>query len=193
MNKNDDVLKQLEVKNREIYTNKLNIDLDNNNEILLITLDNIINLFQEEVKNKITELSSKSINKEELTAKIDTFYQKIKEEIQSLLNNRYIVLKDCITDIDNIDYQDNIDKEKDIVIKGIKSKYNNLVDKLIKEIERIYNEPNNRINDYLKILNYKKIVNKMEEILNNMNMILYNSYIESNNKFQELNAKTLNK
>ena len=48
MNNSVDVLKQLEVKNREIYLNKLVIDLDNNLDILSITVNNFIDHFSSE-------------------------------------------------------------------------------------------------------------------------------------------------
>lgn len=193
MNKNDDIIKQLEVKNREIYINKLNIDLDNNNEVLLISLDNIVNLFNEEVMNKLIELSNKNINKKELKTNVDAFYQKTANVIHNMLSNRYNVLKESINNIDSIDYKEDINKEKDLVIKSIKNEYNSLVNELINEINKKYQDSNNRINDYLKILNYNRFINKIKELLNNMSTILYNSYIESNNKFKNLNEKTLNK
>ena len=193
MNSNIDVLKELEVKNREIYINKLNIDLDNNNEVLLITMDNVINLFSSEVISRILEINNKSGVDEEITKSVSAFYNKLKEEILLLLNNRYQLLKEEIKDINNIDYQENINKQKDIVINGIRDKYSHLIDKLVDRIEKINNEPNERIKDYLKVLNYERFINKIKEILNNMNTILYNSYVDSSNKYQELNAKTLNK
>ena len=193
MNSNIDVLKELEVKNREIYINKLNIDLDNNNEVLLITMDNVINLFSSEVISRILEINNKSGVDEEITKSVSAFYNKLKEEILLLLNNRYQLLKEEIKDINNIDYKENINKQKDIVINGIRDKYSHLIDKLVDRIEKINNEPNERIKDYLKILNYERFINKIKEILNNMNTILYNSYVDSSNKYQELNAKTLNK
>ena len=193
MNSDIDILKQLEVKNREIYINKLNIDLDNNKEILLITIDNVINLFIEEVTNKILEIKNDKTNKENVLNQVTKFYNKIKEEIDKLLENRYNNLKENISNNENSNYQDILDKEKEKIINKIKNVYNEAVDNIIKGIEEIYKEPNNRINDYLKILNYDKFINKIKDVSNNMNIILCNSFIESNNKYQELNSKTLNK
>lgn len=192
MNKDNDVLKQLEEKNREIYLNKLYIDLDNNNEILHIITDNVINLFKEEVINKILEINPNS-EKNEIKKCVNDFYKKIKQEIVQMLNNRYNNLKREISNIDEIDYQICINNERKIIIDEIKKMYGNLVIELINEIEHLLNNSNDRINNYLQVLNYDKFVNKIKELINNMNVILYNSYIESNNKFQDLNAKTLNK
>ena len=156
-------------------------------------MDNVINLFSSEVISRILEINNKSGVDEEITKSVSAFYNKLKEEILLLLNNRYQLLKEEIKDINNIDYQENINKQKDIVINGIRDKYSHLIDKLVDRIEKINNEPNERIKDYLKVLNYERFINKIKEILNNMNTILYNSYVDSSNKYQELNAKTLNK
>ena len=40
-----DVVKELEVKNHEIYLNKLNMDLDKNYELINLSISNYINIF----------------------------------------------------------------------------------------------------------------------------------------------------
>lgn len=192
MNNNVDVLKELEVKNKEIYLNKLNIDLDNNNDILLITIDNIINLFINEVKDKIIEVSNCNKNKE-IGENVSDFYNLLRNELKNSLAIRENKLKDLIKNIDDVNYKDEINNEKLEVINNIKNKYNMLIDNFINKLNEIYDGSNERINDYLKILSYEKLINKLNELFNNMDIILYNSYVESNNKYHELNAKTLNK
>ncbi len=189
---NSDILKELEVKNKEIYLNKLNIDLDNNNEILQITIDNIINLFINEVKDKIIEISNCN-NNEDINNNVINFYNTLKDELKKLLINRNNKLKDVIKNIDNYNYKDIINNEKKEVIESIKNKYNVLIEDFINRLDNIINESKERVNDYIKIISYEKFINKINELFNNMDIILYNSYIESSNKFQELNAKTLNK
>ena len=39
----EDIRKQLKEKNKEIYLNKLNLDLTNNLEVLVLTIDNLLN------------------------------------------------------------------------------------------------------------------------------------------------------
>ena len=61
MNKSVDVIKELAVKNKEIYLNKLDIDLTNNQENLFITIKNIIDLFTKEVTTKVLEIETNTL------------------------------------------------------------------------------------------------------------------------------------
>ena len=53
MNDNEDVKDQLKIKNKEIYLNKLNLDLDNNLEVLVLTVDNLLNTNKEMLIKKL--------------------------------------------------------------------------------------------------------------------------------------------
>ena len=183
MNNNQDVLKELEVKNKEIYLNKLNIDLDNNEEILLITLENIINHFNEEMTNKINEIQN--------TIEIDNitkFNNVLKSTINDLIKTRTIKFKKDIINIDNIDYKETINQYTITILSEIKKCYFDNIDLLIKNTT---NKDNTRLIEYLNNINYEKITNKIKECFNNTNTILYNNYLESLEKFNNLNKKTL--
>ena len=56
MNDNEDVKDQLKIKNKEIYLNKLNLDLDNNLEVLVLTVDNLLNTNKEMLIKKIIDI-----------------------------------------------------------------------------------------------------------------------------------------
>ena len=189
MNK-EDVLKELEVKNKEIYLNKLNIDLDNNNEILIITINNIINLFKEEVLNKVLEINGSNINKDNIKEEVNNFYDEIDKEIKKLLQERINKLKDNINKIDIVNYKNDINKESMVIINKLKKIYTKNINLLTNTMNELNSE---RIKEYLVNINYNKFIDKIEELFNNMNMILINNYIESSNKYKELNEKTLNK
>ena len=57
MNESIDIKKQLEVKNKEIYINKLNHDLDNNLEVLVLTIDNLLSFITNETTKRILEIN----------------------------------------------------------------------------------------------------------------------------------------
>ena len=59
MEKEEDVKKQLEVKNKEIYLNKLNLDIDNNMEVLILAIDNLLNSIPDTVNLKILLIKKK--------------------------------------------------------------------------------------------------------------------------------------
>ena len=191
MNNDIDVIHELEVKNREIYLNKLNIDLDNNKEILLITMSNIINLSEQELIRKILEIESSNINKDNISKAVNIFYNSIKIKINDLLDIRNNDLKNVIINIENIDYKKEMDSELLKFIESIKDIYNVNTLSLLEKINNNDEFINNRIDEYIKVLNYNKLINKIHECLTNMNNILYNNYLESSNKYQKLNEKTL--
>ena len=64
MNDNEDVKDQLKIKNKEIYLNKLNLDLDNNLEVLVLTVDNLLNTNKEMLIKKIIDIEESFLNQE---------------------------------------------------------------------------------------------------------------------------------
>ena len=192
MNSNVDVLKELEVKNKEIYINKLGIDLDTNLENLLITIDNMMSLFTTEVTEKVLEIKNDALSSEQTKERIIAFQKLICDEIIKLINERTLSLKDKVQDIDNIDYKEVLNNETMLFLQRIGEYYNLNVDALIEEVSTDTVEfDKNRISDYLKILYYEKLITKLKEAIVNMDIILYNNYEEGYQRFLNLNAKTL--
>ena len=158
MNNNVDVVKELAVKNREIYLNKLSIDIDNNT-----------------------------------SNEIEIFHNVIHDELQKLINKRADVLKETIKKIDKIDYKDILDKETNELFDNLEIIYSQNVEQLINKLLDNYNLfEKNRLSDYLENINYKRFIARIKEIIINMNYILYNSYLESKEKYMELNKKVVN-
>ena len=59
-----DVVKELEVKNHEIYLNKLNMDLDKNYELIKLSISNYINISISDVIAVFIEIEGSLLNKE---------------------------------------------------------------------------------------------------------------------------------
>jgi len=192
MNNNVDVLKQLEVKNREIYLNKLVIDLDNNLDILSITVNNIINLFTNEMINKILEIENGTMNRSKISTHVESFQEKLKDQIIIMIHERKTKLELLIKDIDNIEYEIKIKEETNEIINKVKEYYQSNIDNLFNQINTNYDEFDlKRLSDYLKDNNFEKIILKIKESLNNTDTILINNYKESFQKYLALNEKTL--
>lgn len=186
------VLQELAVKNKEIYLNKLDIDLENNNEVLMITLDNIHDLFNQELTNKIPEILSSTFQLENISKAITKFNLLLKEELIKLINKKQESLKEEVNNIDNIDYRKIVDKKTSLIIDKIKKVYQKNVIELINDIINEYTiNEKDRIEDYLININFEKYIKKIEETIKNMDNILYNNYQESLNKYHDLNEKTL--
>ena len=186
------VLQELAVKNKEIYLNKLDIDLENNNEVLLITLDNIHNLFNQELINIIPEILSSTFQLENISKAITKFNLLLKEELIKLINKKQESLKEEVNNIDNIDYRKIVDKKTSLIIDKIKKVYQKNVIELINDIINEYTiNEKDKIEDYLININFEKYIKKIEETIKNMDNIIYNNYQESLNKYHDLNEKTL--
>lgn len=186
MNSNIDVLKELEVKNKEIYINKLGIDLDTNLESLLIIINNIMNLLTIELTDKLNILSN---NNQEA---INNFQKLNLKNIIELINQRNTYLKEKVLDIDNINYKEELDDETKNVIEKVKEFYNNNVNNLINELNKSVDEfTKHRISDYLNNLYFSRFIKKIEDAIINMDNILFNNYQFSYQKYLNLNEKTL--
>lgn len=193
MNDNVDVLKELAVKNKEIYLNKLAIDLDNNEENILITIDNIINLFTKEVTDKVLEIEKNMLLSHEVSLEVMSFHKIIREEIKIIVKKRNDVLREKIKEIEKNSYQELLDSETKKLIERIQKIYLDNIEKLINNLTKKSNVfTERRINDYLKILNYERFINKINDSIKNLNVILYNNYLESERKYNELNKKVIN-
>ena len=188
----NNVLHELEVKNKEIYLNKLQIDLDNNNDILLITIDNLHNLFNQELLNNILEILSSTYNRDNISNSIKIFSDKIKEELIRLIKEKVSKLKEESKNIDSINYREIIDNETLLIIDQMKKNYQNHIIDLINNIINDYTmDKKDRIEEYLKNIFFNKYIKKVEEIIKNMDNILYNNYQESKDKFEDLNERTM--
>lgn len=192
MNSNVDVLKQLEVKNREIYLNKLVIDLDNNLDVLSITVNNIVSLFTSEMISKILEIENGTMNRSKISTHVEAFQEKFKDQLIAMIHERKTKMESVLKDIDQETYTEKLKEESQNIIHQIGKYYQNNIDTLYNQINTDYDEFNlKRLNDYLKENYYEKIVLKLKESFNNTDIILINNYKESYQKYLELNEKTL--
>ena len=191
MNNNVDVLKQLEVKNKEIYLNKLNIDLDNNQEILQITINNIMDLLKKEMYDKLVVIIKGLFTEKNNIDIIVPFIEKINNEIKSVLEERKNNLKNKINDLETENYRDILSEERNNTVDKIGAIYKNYIGKLYKKISNMYQLNKEELSEYLTLFNYENLINKIRDSFINMDAILYNNYLESYNKFLNLNSKTL--
>lgn len=193
MNSNVDVIKELAVKNKEIYFNKLNIDLDNSEENLLITIDNIISLFTKEVTDKVLDIECTTLFSQQALQEVLAFHKIIHEELRKLVNERFNELREKVKKIENIVYKDELNKGTDNLINKLQKCYMDNIDKLIGNLTKKSNAfTKERVEDYLKNSYYEKFINKVKDAINNIDIILYNNYQEAEKKYNELNKKVIN-
>ena len=186
---NIDVLKVLEVKNKEIYLHKLSIDIENNLEVLNLTLDNMFSLLIENMVSKIMEIEGTIINKETITLYVKSFIDGYKNKLQELILSRKKIL---LEETENNNYKETlIELTSDLYIK-MEKYFDDNIDDLYHNISVKYNEyDGNRLNDYLLNILKKQFVMKIKDIFTNTNLILLNNYDESYQKYLDLNERTL--
>ncbi len=185
MDNNIDVLKQLEVKNHEIFINKLNIDLDNYFQNLDITIKDIINKLHNELDLVLDSLSidNKSLNQ---------FFDSINEQISSLSANRLSTLKNTILKIDEVNYEEIINDNSKLFIQKLSTFYLNNIDNLINELTSNEDDfKKKRLTDYLKESFYAKYNNRISETIGFNNKILINNYLANCERIESINQKTL--
>jgi len=184
---NVDVVKELAVKNKEIYHNKLDMDIESNYELLRLTTTNIINLSINEVVSGILNIENSFLNKKKLEVEVDKYFKEFLEYINSLSKKRFTNLKSK-KDKDN--YLEYINNK---IIDDIKDYYINNFSLIIETISINYSEfEKERLNNYINNTFYNKFMMRILDCINNANMILINNYHESTERYNLINEKTLN-
>lgn len=194
MNKNEDIKKQLEVKNKEIYIKKLNLDLDNNFEVLVLTIDNLLNRFSEEAVDKILEIEESFINKETIEKHLKEFINLYRNNLMNLFEKKKINLVNLITINDNVDsYIENINISSSNMKEAIRKFYLKNVDILESKL-KILNENDfqeKRLNEFLNNIFFNNLNDKVNETIKSRDLILINTMRETYIKYLELNKNTV--
>ena len=190
----EDIKKQFEVKNQEIYLNKLNLDLDNNLEVLVLTIDNLLKIQNDELNNKIIEISEEFFNEDSYKDKITYFINNYSNYLMNLFKDKKQQMQDNLKIDTNIETYKKILKEIYLNITLSLDKESSLmINKLEKEIDN-YLDTNfkvQRLNAYLENIFIKNLNNKVYDIIKNRDVILINTFNETYSKYLELNKNTV--
>ena len=181
----DNVSVSLELanKNKELYLNKLNMDLDNNANLLNSTITNNISVLgQELIKALISILDTPDIDR--ITKIVNDFFNGYREEIKTILTNRYTELKEK-KELD--DYLSYINSN---LIESIKNYYLNNCSQIISKIKTDDDFIDERIDDYIENIFFNKFIKRIEECIKDANNLLINSYNESLARYKLMNEKT---
>ena len=194
MNENEDVKDQLKIKNKEIYLNKLNLDLDNNLEVLVLTVDNLLNTNKEMLIKKIIDIEESFLNQELIEEKVSSFFEQYRVEFMNLLDNKKLDLKNTIIIHDDLEIcKNNIKDNYFSLEKQIKE----FTSQEIKQLEKLLlNDINDkfkqkRLKDYLENIFIINLNNKILDIIRNRDIILINTFQETYLKYLELNKNTI--
>ena len=149
--------------NKEIFTKKLNIDLDKCYNNLNAIFNNVINAFQKDMELRIYEISFDSesiLTREEIEIKTKEYFNKLKEYITTEINKNESLL------IDTINNQD-LDNYVNIITMCGNSLYNGISELFLKQIKLLLNDLGNKLDVYSKA--------RLEKIINE---IIYDHFME---------------
>ncbi len=190
----EDIKKQLEVKNKEIYKNKLNLDLTNNLEVLVLAIDNLLNNIKLDTKNKILGIAESFQNESIIETNVNNFIENYRLFLMNLLDNKKNNIESLYNEFEDINnYKDKLKSINIELQDNLDNNLNNNIDNLVSKITNNYNDSfcNLRITEYLKNIFKDNLNNKILDIINSRDIILLNTFKESFFKYLELNKNTI--
>ena len=190
----EDIKKQLEVKNKEIYLNKLNLDLDNNLEVLVLTIDNLLKIQSEELQKKIIEIAESFQDEKVFKQKITEFMNSYNDYLMNLFEQKKLKLKENLEiDTDILKNQKKVQELYDKTALTIEDDTIKLIDNLANNLHEYFDTDFKiqRLNTYLSNIFLKNLNNKVLDIIRNRDIILINTYKETYLKYLELNKNTV--
>ncbi len=194
MSNSEDIKKQLKIKNKEIYQNKLNLDLDNNLEVLVLTIDNYLQKVQNDSTEKILEIEESFFNQEKIQESISIFLNLYRENLMMLIDLKKENLQNILI------IQDNLENCRDNLLSNYNNIKTNLYEfssKNIKTLKEGLNEQmdssfkKKRLEDYLENIFLSNLNNKILDIIKTRDIILLNTFEETYLKYLELNKNTV--
>lgn len=194
MSNSEDIKKQLKIKNKEIYQNKLNLDLDNNLEVLVLTIDNYLQKVQNDSTEKILEIEESFFNQEKIQESISIFLNLYRENLMMLIDLKKENLQNILI------IQDNLENCRDNLLSDYNNIKTNLYEfssKNIKTLKEGLNEQmdssfkKKRLEDYLENIFLSNLNNKVLDIIKTRDIILLNTFEETYLKYLELNKNTV--
>lgn len=189
----EDVVETIKQKNRHIYINKLGIDLDKIQESLLMSLVNAIKFLYTEVIQGLN-LDEKSVqNKLSPIRDLRSFFKNYKSKIEELLNDCIMQISNKLESIEEIDYNELLNFEKEQIINNIENYYLENIDKLILSfLEKDKSLNAEWLNYFFKSYLYDKFTKRVKDILTSSFLIILNGQQEGLQRYESLNEKTIN-
>ncbi len=194
MNEKDDIKKQLEVKNKEIYLNKLNLDVDNNLEVLVLAIDNLLTTLSHELTLKVIDIAESFRDKKEMEEDIKVFMNDYREILMKLLDDKKSFLQNNLVIEDDLELtRKNLDSNYQKLKSELETSSKEIIIKLENNLQK-YLDTNfkiDRLKKYLKNIFLLNLNNKVLEIIKGRDIILINTFKETYLKYLELNKNTV--
>lgn len=189
-----DIKDQLKKKNKEIYLNKLNFDLDNNLEVLVLTIDNLLSFMKDNLVKKIIDIEEDFQDKESILENVNIFFEAYRNNLMNILDTKKVDLQNVIVVHDDLDVckqniKDNYLTLKETLETFSKKEIDNLVKSLNKELKSEFKKT--RLKEYLTTIFLTNLNMKVLDTMKNRDIILINTFEETYLKYLELNKNTI--
>ena len=189
-----DIKDKLKKKNKEIYLNKLNFDLDNNLEVLVLTIDNLLSFMKDNLVKKIIDIEEDFQDKESILENVNIFFEAYRNNLMNILDTKKVDLQNVIVVHDDLDVckqniKDNYLTLKETLETFSKKEIDNLVKSLNKELKSEFKK--NRLKEYLTTIFLTNLNMKVLDTMKNRDIILINTFEETYLKYLELNKNTI--
>lgn len=204
MEDNIDVVKELEIKNQELFVNKIIIDLETAMESLMLFYskkmdDNKDNytycdMVASDVINNINSFLDNPndvLQKEKVSALVNSFFYIYKNKVNTLIPERLQEIKKDIQNIDSLNYEMKLNNESSAIIKQISDYYQENIYMLIEEIKDSVNNHQLVFQEYLIKNVHDKLINMLKDKLIYSIKLINNNYDENTAVLQIINEKTL--
>ena len=188
----EDIRSQLKEKNKEIYLNKLNLDLTNNLEVLVLTIDNILNNINNNTKDRVMGITESFQNETIIKEIINNFIEDYRKYLMELIDNKKKTVEKEFKE-DKNDLKSRLNELNQDIEEKLNNYFLENIDKLIDKITNLYTDSfcNFRIKEYLKNIFKENLNNKIIDTLKNRDIILLNTFKETYLKYQDLNKNTI--
>ena len=167
MDDNIDVVKELEIKNREIFDNKIIIDLEKTMDSLIMFYGNYCDTVSNEVINTINlYLDKKDDTSYEMISNLVTsFFTMLKGDLNKIVNERLTLIKADIQSINSFNYEKKLTNESLIITNQISDFYQEKIYELIDAVKDNVKEHRLDLKDYLLTAVYLKLMNTLKDKL----------------------------
>lgn len=189
-----DIKDQLKKKNKEIYLNKLNFDLDNNLEVLVLTIDNLLSFTKDNLVKKIIDIEEDFQDKENILENVNIFFEAYRNNLMNILDNKKDNLQNVIVVHDDLEVCKQNIKDNYLTLKETLETFSNKeIDNLVKSLnEELKSEfKKNRLKEYLTTIFFTNLNMKVLDTMKNRDIILMNTFEETYLKYLELNKNTI--
>ena len=190
----EDIRKQLKEKNKEIYLNKLNLDLTNNLEVLVLTIDNLLNNINKDTKDRILGITESFQNENIIQKHINNFIDEYRTYLITLIDNKKNSIESLYKENNDINtYKIKIEEFNKEIREKLNNKSSQKINELTKVITNLYKDEfcNLRIKEYLNNIFKDNLNNKIMDTIKSRDIILLNTFKETNMKYQDLNKNTI--